>query len=806
MFLRQKKSMRILPLALITMFLFAAALFGQQSPITSAATSSGIELKTEAGIQGVIKDGKWMRVRVTLTNHLKPNLKGELSFTLLQPNGGTNLSYIYPVELPINTPIIVDMTVPGMAYDKNNNFIQFHEGKSSSGDLIPFLTSKPYLEANSSMNTIMGVLARDPDTFNFMPILNQKGYNIQVVSFSEDQLPEQSMQLDALDYLLINDVATGGWSETRRQAVLTWVQRGGTLILSGGAGYSKTAEAFGNLVPMKPEGTTELHSLESLNQIGEGKPLDLSAPVTLSTGTLQENTAVTLVENRMALAAQRDYGKGQIVYAAFDPSLEPLASWSGSPALWARILSSSLMVTMPGMGQPIGYNNTNWQINNLLNYFPSIAPPSLSLLIILFAVYILLVAPALYLLLKKFDRREWAWWIIPLVSLVSSAVIFTVGASDKSTTLAHSLRIVELSGEGDSVRSASAAVFVPRGGTVKATFEPNVTLLPYPDDSNYGGTGNLGTNPNNQFVRTEQEGMTAIWNDVPYWSVRKTWLQVEASNEQGRFDISTSLSSGNLNVQVTNQTGADLRDLNVLFNGSVFPLQDMKKGEASQLVIPMNYTNRNGNYFDYGHQVFPQTSNNQDKFTRERGLINAYMNDNQGKTIRNNPVVVGFSSDNEAWFSVNGKKPKSDNLTLWMQDLKLNVSDKSTILLLPGSLTPTITRNSLKSYMYDHNSGQVQGSNGEMEFEYVLPWTENASYDELTIYNNGFVQNGQTKLSIWNEAQQRFDPLVDAATLTPPDPAASYITVTSTIRMKIETTAQISFQMPSIGLNGKVKP
>ena len=45
--------------------------------------------------------------------------------------------------------------------------------------------------------------------------------------------------------------------------------------------------------------------------------------------------------------------------------------------------------------------------------------------------YIILIIPVLYFILKRKDKREYAWWIIPVVALLTSIAIFGYGAKDR---------------------------------------------------------------------------------------------------------------------------------------------------------------------------------------------------------------------------------------------------------------------------------------------------------------------------------------------------------------------------------------
>lgn len=774
-----------------------------------AAPEDGIGIRAEIGLAGVVKESRWTRLRITVTNGTGKELSGELQFTMIQPNGGYNQQFASEAQLPAGSPVVIEMTVPGIPYNKNNNRIRFVQTKGAD-QVVPITEGAAYVDTFTQNDTLIGVVARDPDTFNFMPLLNQQGHRLKVQPISPDELPRRALQLDGLDMLLLNDTATGSWSGERVRAIRGWVQQGGTLIVAGGAGYAKTAEAFADLVPLAAEGTSQWNNPDKLTEWGDQKALDAAAAVTVSTGKLQAGQII-LADAGQILAASRTFGSGQVVYAAFDPSLAPLAAWAGSPALWSRILVGTLGQPANQMaGAAFGYGNGFWELDNAINQFPSIKQPPIGMLVLFFALYILVVAPVLFLILRAFDRREWAWWIIPIVSIACSFVIFNVGAADKNQMLAHSLRTVELAGNGEAVRSATVGVFVPKGGNVRAAFESDATLMPYPDSSG-GGTGNVDANETMQGVRMNGEAATAVWRDVPYWSVRKAWLQYEASPGHGQFTVSAkSVSASHLELAIRNDTPTDLTNVSIVTGGAAFPVGDLKAGESGSVALPAaDLSSIYAGWNDYGGFVFPRGAGQGDPYSRERGLLNGYMNGEGRDLDERKPLIVGFSKDQTSWFTVQGKQAKSDNLTLWVQPLDgLAAAGKDAIL--PGMVQPVVTKLEMQSLGRDYPSNRLNLSQGSLEFEYPLPVLQDgssglASGGTLTVYPADMAV-GAVALSIWNESKGEWEPLPSSPIpVNPVDEAGAYVTSGNTIRMKIEAQARAEYAWPGIGWEREVR-
>lgn len=792
--------------AVVLMLMLAAGLWTAWPQAVLAAPDEGIAVRANAGLEGVVKDNRWTRLRFHVTNKTARQISGELRLTMLQPNRGYFQQYNVEAELPPGSPVVIEMTVPGTSFSKFNNHIAFTQ---AGGKKVPITEGADYVEANATSDTLIGVVARDSDTLNFMPLLNRQGYQFRVLPLSADELPHKMLQLNGLDFLLLNDVASADLSREQVRAIRGWVQQGGALIVAGGAGYGKTAQAFADIVPVAPGGTAELSSLDAFAAWGEGKPLADSGPVTVSTGELQAGR-VLLADSGLIVAASRAYGNGHVIYAAFDPSLAPFADWAGSAALWSRIIDPALSPAMnQAAGAMFGISNRYWEMNNAIKQFPSISQPPFGMLLLFFIIYVLVVGPLLFLVLRKFDRREWAWWLLPIVSVVSSIAIYSFGSSGKSDTLAHSLRVVELAGNGEAIRSADFGVFSPRGGTVTAAFEADATVVPYLE---YGFSGNVSLDVFEASIaeRKTATSTESIWRDVPYGSLRHGWLQYEPVQGMGQLAVNVQYSQAQtIGIEVRNETQVDLSSVTVLAGNSAYLVGDLAVGAAGTVSVPVASVNvPHMGWYDYGGSVFPYTGG-PDEHGRERSMLNGFMNNQDRVAIGRPPVVVGFSKDEDSWFTIGGKQAHTDNLTLWMQPLYLEELLGEGVIV-PGAVAPVITKQDMDSVGYSGDSSRLILTDGSLEFEYRLPMLADgiagpAAGGVLTVYPGQIYGSAAVELAIWNVASGKWETLDSTpGAVRPAEAAGSYVSDQNTVRMKLEFRGQAEYALPAIGWEGKV--
>ena len=131
-------------------------------------------------------------------------------------------------------------------------------------------------------------------------------------------------------------------------------------------------------------------------------------------GDLIEGRALATVGDRV-VAGERAYGLGLVTLLGFDPAASWIGESKASDGLWRRLLP-------PRTSGGLVFSDDNMLVS-AVSQLPSLALPPIGGLIVLLGAYILLIGPINYLVLRRLDRREWAWLTMPLL-----IVVFTVGA------------------------------------------------------------------------------------------------------------------------------------------------------------------------------------------------------------------------------------------------------------------------------------------------------------------------------------------------------------------------------------------
>ncbi|MEJ7763991.1 MAG: hypothetical protein WKF86_00685 [Acidimicrobiales bacterium] len=138
--------------------------------------------------------------------------------------------------------------------------------------------------------------------------------------------PDLALHLAGLDAVALDDFDASTLSSRQHRALQDYVSLGGTLVLTGGAAWSRT---LGSL----PPGLVPLRASASAT-VPLGPLADLLAGTTtgaakVATGELAAGRVVLGAPGGPPLVVESDYRAGRVIQLAYDPLAEPIASDQG---------------------------------------------------------------------------------------------------------------------------------------------------------------------------------------------------------------------------------------------------------------------------------------------------------------------------------------------------------------------------------------------------------------------------------------------------------------------------------------------
>jgi hypothetical protein len=381
-----------------------------------AQTDDAPILSASVGYDGLCKWETWTPVRVVIENR-GSNFDGHIEANLITGTGDPVLStYATPVSVP---------SVARKAY-RFNIFMtpSLRELRvqlvSETGKTIRNISIN--ISCLSSSTHIYGVIADQPSVYNLLRNAAKPSNENRVAFLDLSDLPDRSLGLSSLEALVFAGVDTNALSSLQFQALENWVAAGGRMIVVGGPAWQGTASGLMDLLPITPEGSTQLSNLSGL-ATSEENAEGLYADTIISIGSLHDGARTLLEQDGYPLVITQEIGAGVILYLTADPSLEPLRSWEHLDSLFSRLLASGAV----SRTQPLGIQDW-YRASSAAEMIPNLGVVSIPLLCSSVLLYVIFLGPVNYIVLRKLKRRELAWITIPALVVLFSGLSFVFGS------------------------------------------------------------------------------------------------------------------------------------------------------------------------------------------------------------------------------------------------------------------------------------------------------------------------------------------------------------------------------------------
>ncbi len=374
------------------------------------------------------------------------------------------------------------------------------------------------------------------------------------------------------------------------------------------------------------------------------------------------------------VAADRPYGNGGVTIIGFDPTTRTLADAGTVKDLWRRVLP-----TRTSTGSIVGDDN---QLLSAVSQLPQVALPPIGGLIALLGAYILLVGPVNYLVLKRLDRREWAWITMPVLILVFAVGAYAFGSLLRgSDVLVNQVAIVRgATGTTDGAAQVYVGVFSPSRGTYQVQI-PGGALLSAPISGDvFGGDGNGS-------ALDILQGDPARVRDlaVSFGSLRAIRAETPAKVPLVESDL--HVVDGRLTGTIKNASEVTLEQPAVVLGSTVVTLDDLPAGataKVDQPIVqvafgqPLSDRVVGSSFFNDPGSATPDMMN---RYIRHTMVDQLTFDPNWGTTNQltaDGAVILGWGSGSLLPVEIAGQKPQASGNILYYLPANVTVSGKTT--------------------------------------------------------------------------------------------------------------------------------
>lgn len=660
-------------------------------PAGALAAGPPFELQMEAGYGGTARPRQWTPITITVKNP-GGDFRGTLVVSTLPSDAATRgvgagqFGGILPQPAPLPPGVAMKSDYQTLAAiyripvalpaGGKKRFTVYVLASDSIHTALLDGADRPL----AASDTRLRLAAADPlaavvsdsettlDAMDRLPVAGTSG-RVQVIHLKPADLPPSGILLRTFDLVALDDASADAFSAAQKAALVDYVEMGGTILLATGASWRKTTAGLpAELLPITITGTQTLPDLPHLRAHLGAAPF--AGAVDLAVGERKAGISV-LTEGDLPLLVEAARGDGRVIFAAMDFAVGPFSTWPGTGTLLRQVVARASLAdsaTSIGRGGSVRqFRPTLMErgqgIGQLLGSLPAFDLPSTRVLGLLLLVYIIVIGPLNYLLLRRLNRRDLAWATIPLVVVAFAATAYGLGLRAKGQeVLANQIRVVHLQdGWTHAYTETYSGIFAPHRGTyvVRVAGQPFITDL-YPFGYNPAGAGSL--------IVESGSSRDIRLTGVNAWSMRG-FSSEDVSAAPGTVVQDLRLANGRLTGTITNRLSFALTDAVVIAGNSFVTLGNLAPGESVRIdmaaggaalsagilqrIYPVGYS---GSYSEFSG-VNPRLTSQREAQRRSAILQALFPTGTPG-----GPLFVGWSGAHLNPLQVNGARADTHDL------------------------------------------------------------------------------------------------------------------------------------------------
>lgn len=388
-----------------------------------------VQLEAEMGYEGTITYVRKLPVTISVTNQ-GPDLSGKLVMDVNRNDSefdryempvtvaeGTSARFVLPVVLTQRQQAYSVRLVQGDATIAQTD-VKLHNTLAPSTLFVGALADDP-------QKLTWLTIARGSDPRGYLPI--SRGEYWGVVPLNVETFPTDAESMRFFDILVVDAFDMNTLTQPQQQAFEKWLREGGIVLLGGGKS-AQTGYPF--FTPYTGISNGALSDTEDVSQTLLSVFGIAASPVGKSTFTVELNGASgTRVGNIVDVSRVED---GYVFTAAFALGEKPLSTWMGENVIWQRMLMTYAQTRYKTMVEQRTRGSYDTQDTfadqSVMDLIRVKNGDGMGLPMLLIGLFVALVGFGVYWLLKRFDRREWMWALVPLLSIVTSLAMWGLSA------------------------------------------------------------------------------------------------------------------------------------------------------------------------------------------------------------------------------------------------------------------------------------------------------------------------------------------------------------------------------------------
>jgi hypothetical protein len=770
---------------------------------TKAENTAKFDVQIGVGFNDNYKVGYSTPVTLTIKNKYK-NINGEVEIRVPSVPG-KYMSYVKPLSMQKDSEKVITINVP-VGANRSTYTVIINNGKEKAYED----TFSIGMTSNNMVNFI-GILSDDFDSLSYMnkaPAPSGITLLTKVIKLDEKIFPEDIFTLNAFDVLVINDFDTSKFSKAQYEILKQWVNNGGTLLIGTGAKYAKNLGIFkdefiqGTVKGVESIATSKIYRLAT-----NGDNKNEAKVEVLFLGV--KDSTVLMEDKNVKLVQSLSKGKGTVGIVAFDLGQAPFVNWSNNTAFVEKLLGliNPNMINMQKMNNSYPSSNI-YSLRDIMSKFSEMDIAKTSSFYIILFIYVLVVAPLNYLVLKKMDKREFMWITVPAIAIIFGLGVYVSGSGTRlSKITTNMVSILNVDDKGNATSSSYAGIFNSNKMKLNIVGKNGQKILPVSDPYYNGQSNQPVSNEDMEAKIFAVENGGIEYRNSSILETKVLQIQQNSMNI-GMVEANISMKNGNLVGNIKNSTKLDFYDCYIITPSAYYKIDELKSGQIGELGTSsgLNGGNIQQMIQDEFYKNNMITSNMNDSERKkymdkiQEGSILQTMINNQNGVIDGIKMIAFSKTAIHSPLIINGNEAKKYERNILYIPLNLKFKNGDTIDYPLGLVHfDIINTSSLQFINFDNRFV----GNGSAEMLYSIDENMSAEEIEINTVNNSNKQ-GPTKPNyyIFNIDKKAYEPLQDG--VIKGDVLKKYLSKDNHIQIKLELK-DCDCVVPQMAARGRVK-
>jgi hypothetical protein len=646
-------------------------------------------LNADAGLEGYYKPRRWLPVQLTLTNQGAParvyvrtriahGMEGDQEYRLPERVLPSNANerhtlYLKPPQTYTSQPLVLELFRDGRPL----NVIRAPLTVVNEGEWLVLGLGSGEATASLKLLASLTVPAQTFPSFPGGPASSIRGTQarVNVAVLPPGRTPDRWQGLQAADMVILAGISERELSPQQQTALRDYTNAGGTLVVTGGPNWARlTTPFFSEILPVRVTGSRTASSLFSMRALA-GQPLSAGTAFALCTGEPKPGTTVKVADGGFPVVATRLQGSGRVVFVAFDPSLPPFNTWSGSLGFWKKLLVNppppqliSSVTAAEGYDQDMYGNPAAYgRLADAPFTISQLDIPAFYVVALFLLAYIVVLVPLNYYFLKARDKKEYAWLTTPAIVLVFSVGAYLIGYGFKGgRTLVAKVGLLEArSGQTRAAGLAYFGLFSPR----KTTYD--IQVAPADGGAQDEGASTLLSEPagnrSGAAIRVLQgDAQRVAGFAVDMWAMRV--LKAEGMTDLGRgIQSNWSVRNNRVTGTIRNDSPFTLEDCRLIVDGQVSPFEPLAPGKQARFDVPAAPGGGTGSLLPQA--LLSQLQGSSGEQRMKRAVLEPLCS-GTGTLQRAGPMLLGWVREPVLRLHVDGRPPREQAATLMVVHLQ----------------------------------------------------------------------------------------------------------------------------------------